>query len=110
MAAKNHSWRLYYGDGTTFGNTDGAPQDAPGTNVMCAAAYDDDNRRKLAHTADYYTWENERWYGVDIFGLWDYLARPGLKVVKFGRMVADSEYRKVMSFAMSDLPVEGANP
>lgn len=102
------TWRLYYGDGSVFSDEDGEPEDAPCTNVMCAASYDEDNRRKLAHTADYYFFENDRWYGVDVFGLWDYLARPGLKVVKFGRMISDRQYREVMSFAMKDLPIEGA--
>lgn len=101
-------WRLYYGDGSTFSNEDGLPEEAPCTNVMCIAYYDQDNRRRLAHTADYYGFDEGRWYAFDIFGLWDYLARPGLKTVKFGRMVSDVNYRTVMAKAMNDLPVEGA--
>lgn len=81
---------------------------APGTNVMCVACYDDDNRRRLAHSMDYYICEGTRWFGVDIFGLWDYLVRPGVKVVKFGRLIPDLQYREVMSHAMNDLPLEGA--
>lgn len=100
-------WRLYYGDGSDFSNEDGPAELAPPTNVMCCAWYDDDNRRRLAHAADYYWYEEGRWYGSDLFGLWDYLARPGLKVVKFGRMIADLQFRNVMSRAMADLPTEG---
>lgn len=102
------AWRIYYGDGTTFCDVDGPPESAPCINVMAIACYDDDNRRKLAHSTDYYFFENNRWYGCDLFGLFDYLARPGLKIVKFGRMIADEKYRKVMEFAVSDLPLEGA--
>lgn len=102
------NWRLYYGDGSMFSSEDGGPEAAPCTGVMCAAYYDDDNRRRLAHSSDYYFFEDGRWYGVDLFGLWDYLARPGLKLVKFGRMISDNQYRRVMSQAMNDLPVEGA--
>jgi hypothetical protein len=101
-------WRLYYGDGTTFSDEDGTPAFAPTTNVMCCAWYDDDNRRRLAHAADYYWYEDGRWYGSDLFGLWDYLARPGFKIVKFGRMIGDLQFRDVMSKAMNDLPLEGA--
>lgn len=101
-------WRIYYGDGSTFSNLEGTPEDAPCVNVMCAAYYDEDNRRRLAHSADYYFYEGGRWYGVDLFGLWDYLSQPGLKLVKFGRMIGDAQYRAVMSKAMNDLPVEGA--
>jgi hypothetical protein len=102
-------WRVYYGDGTTFSDQDGLPEDAPTTNVMCCAWYDEDNRRRLAHAADYYWFEDGRWYGSDLFGLWDYLARPGLKIVKFGRMIGDLQFREVMSTAMNDLPLEGAS-
>lgn len=104
-------WRLYYGDGTTFSNQDGTPDEAPGCNVMCAASYDGDNRRKMAGSADYYVFEADmspdgRWLGVDLFGLWDYLARPGWKAVKFGRMIGDEQYRRVMAHAVADLPLE----
>lgn len=103
------AWRIYYGDGTTFSNLDGPPEAAPALNVMCVACYDDDNRRRLAHSMDYYFCpDGTRWFGVDIFGLWDYLSRPGLKVVKFGRLIADLQYREVMAKAMQDLPLEGA--
>lgn len=101
-------WKLYYGDGSTFSDEDGPPEQAPGCNVMCVAWYDEDNRRRLAHSADYYWFDPTcgRWVGSDLFGLWDYLARPGLKTVKFGRMIGDLQYRAVMSKAMNDLPVE----
>ena len=102
-------WRLYYGDGSTFSNEDGVPDQAPSTNVMCVAWYDDDNRRRLAHSADYYWYDEGRWVGSDLFGLWDYLARTGPKTVKFGRMMGDEAYRRVMSHAMNDLPLEGAS-
>jgi len=104
---KKTLWRLYYGDGSAFSNLDGLPEQAPCVNVMCVAYYDGDNRRRLAHSADYYFYEDGRWYSVDLFGLWDYLSRPGLKTVKFGRMIGDGQYRLVMQQAMTDLPVEG---
>ena len=67
---------------------------------MCAAWYDEDVRRRLSHSADYYWYEEGRWYGSDLFGLWDYLSRPGCKMVKFGRMIGDAQYRAVMSQAI----------
>ena len=103
-------WRLYYGDGTTWSPMDGTPEEAPGCNVMCVAYYDDDNRRKLAHSADYYWFDAGRWMGGDLFGLWDYLSRPGFKIVKFGRMIGDVNYRHVMGVATNDLPLDGATP
>lgn len=103
-------WRIYYGDLSTYSDQDGPAELAPCVNVMCVAYYDEDNRRKLCHSADYYWFDPEvgRWCGSDLFGLWDYLARPGFRIVKFGRMLGDNQYRSVMQFAMNDLPVEGA--
>ena len=31
------AWRIYYGDGSTFSSADGAPSDAPSTNVQAIA-------------------------------------------------------------------------
>ena len=111
MSVLRIKWRIYYSDGSTYSDEDGTPADAPGSGVICAACYDEDNRRKLAVSADYYVYEagmspGGRWLGVDLFGLWDYLARPGWKTVKFGRMVGDSQFRQVMLAATNDLPLD----
>ena len=100
-------WRIYYGDRTTFSDLEGPPENAPCTNVTVIAYYDADNRRRLCHGNDYY-WFDAYWHGGDLFGLWDYLARPGAKVVKFGRSIGDLAWRKIMSKADHDLPLEGA--
>ena len=99
-------WKIYYGDGTTFSSIDGEPQEAPCGNVMRVAYYDEDNRRRQCHGTDYYIYTDGYWYGADIVGLVQYLAEPGFKIVKLGRMVKDSIYRKIASFADNDLPVE----
>ena len=98
-------WRVYYGDGSTFSNEQGGPENAPTTNVICIAYYDEDNRRKICHSNDYY-WFDGYWHGGDTFGLWDYLARGGFCVVKFGRSVSDTMWHKMMGMAGSDLPLE----
>lgn len=100
-------WRIYYGDGATFSNEDGPPEQAPAGGVIAVAWYDEDNRRRLAHGTDYYIFDDGRWMGVDASGFWQYMAEPGFKFVKLGRMVGDLKFRSVMSKAMNDLPVEG---
>lgn len=101
-------WRIYYGDGSTYCNEDGPDESAPTCNVICVACYDDDNRRRLIQSFDFYWRDDGRWCGSDQFGLWDYLSRPGWKAVKFGRMIGDHQYRSVMSQAIHDLPIARA--
>lgn len=101
-------WRIYYGDGATYSNEDGEPQNAPAGGVMCIAWYDEDRRRRLAHNSDYYIYAGEgRWYGCDAAGFWQYMAETGYKIVKLGRMIGDRAFREIMSKAMNDLPLEG---
>jgi hypothetical protein len=99
------NWRVYYGDGSTFSNEDGAPEMAPCSRVIAVAFYDQDNRRRVCHQADYYLWGDGRWYSADASGFWQYMQEPGPKVVKFGREIGDIKYREVMTFALSDLPL-----
>jgi hypothetical protein len=101
-------WKIYYADGSTYSNEDGEAAFAPGGGVICVAWYDQDNRRRLAHGADYYICDEGRWFGVDAAGFWQYMAEPGHKVVKLGRMTGDLNFRLIMSKAMNDLPLEEA--
>lgn len=100
------NWCIYYGSGETYSNEDGPPELAPTGNVMAVAWYDDDNRRRLAHGADYYIFDNGRWVGCDAAGFWQYMGEPGFKVVKFGRMIGELQFRKVMERASTELPIE----
>lgn len=103
-------WRIYYGDGSTFDNENGGPEMAPCGRVICVSFYDEDNRRKICHYADYYIWDGKRWFSASDSGFWQYMGEPGFKVVKFGREIGDLAYRAVMSKAMNDpqMPLERA--
>lgn len=103
------NWRIYYGDGSTFDNEDGGPEHAPCGGVQYVAWYDVDNRRRLAHSSDYYIFEQDRWFGVDASGFWQYMGEPGLKCVKLGRMIGDLQFRAISSKAMNDLSIERAS-
>ena len=52
---------------------------------------------------DYYVWIDGQWAGVDVFGLWDYLARPGWKRVLFGRTLLNEEYERIYQEALKDM-------
>lgn len=104
------AWKIYYGDGSTYTDTDGPPESAPCGRVIAVAFYDDDNRRRVCHQADYYTWDGKRWYSADASGFWQYMQEPGIKIVKFGREIGDLQYRAVMTAALNDpeMPLERA--
>lgn len=84
-------WRIYYSDCTYEGNI----EDAPSRDVQLIVQEDTRVGWVMVHQKDYYIWEYERWFGVDGFGLWDYLARPGWKKVLFGRTLTHEEWNEV---------------
>ncbi len=55
---------------------------------------------ELVTGADYYVREVDKWRGVDIFGLFDYLIESGLVI--FGRTITQAEYNAAMAHAMKD--------
>lgn len=54
---------------------------------------EDDKGPYFQSGADYYVWWDERWLGVDLFGLFDYLMDSGL--VLFGRTITNEEYQAI---------------
>jgi hypothetical protein len=55
---------------------------------------------EIVTSCDYYVYEDGRWRGVDIFGLFDYLLDSGL--VLFGRTIKRKEYYQVMQQVQQD--------
>lgn len=106
------NWKIYYGDGSTYSDLDGPPEAAPKLNVQVVAVPDERVGVYFRSQADYYWYDfdQERWLGADLFGLWDYLVRPGYKVVAFGRTIPNVEYDKIIATALEDseLPPKSA--
>jgi hypothetical protein len=101
-------WKIYYGDGAAYSSATGPAELAPKGNVQRIAYYDSDGRRHQCHDRDYYYQDGQRWFGVDLSGLLQYLYEPGLKCVFFGRTIPDENYRRIASLADNDLPLERA--
>lgn len=94
-------WRIYYGDGTTY---QGSPEEAPERGVQAIAQVHPDVGWAATSSSDYYVYlPHDWWQGVDVFGLWDYLATPGWKRVLFGRTVNNAEYKAILERAFADL-------
>lgn len=53
---------------------------------------------EVVSSSDYYVKVNNKWKGVDIFGLFDYLLDSG--IVLFGRTISRDEYQKIISQAI----------
>lgn len=100
------TWRIYYGDGSVYSSSDGLPESAPGLDVQAIAKSDPLVGRVILHggeiDAGYYWYEAGEWYNGDIFGLFDYLQRPGFKVVKFGRSIPTDKFREILQLAVND--------
>lgn len=93
-------WKIWYGDGSTFSSQDGDVTDAPALNVQIIVQHDQDIGRVNQTGADYYIQREGRWWGVDIFGLFDYLMECG--TVKFGRTVDSRRFRQIFHQAETD--------
>lgn len=104
-------FRIYYGDGSTY---DGAVEHAPALNVQAIVQEDPHPHgtgRYVIHGGgqrpnrvplDYYWWDDAMWVGGDLFGLFDYLQRPGWKKVLFGRTLPDAAYQAIITAAGDD--------
>ena len=92
-------WKVLYDSGVYAGSL----EDAPGDGVVVIVQEDDDVGREILHRKDFYYWERGRWWGCDLYGLFDYLRRPGWKKVLAGRNVEHRTYHALMDQARLDM-------
>lgn len=95
-------FKVYYSNGTTCSSDEYTPETLPARDVQVIVQDDPDVGWATTHTRDYYLWRDGRWVGADIFGLWDYLSRPGWKRVLFGRTLLRDEFNEVYQRAKAD--------
>lgn len=87
-------YKIFYPDNRIFDSElDDGPPPARGVQVILQ---EDDRVGPYFQTgSDYYVWieDQQKWQGVDIFGLFDYLIESGL--VLFGRTITNQEYQEI---------------
>lgn len=82
------TWRIYYGNSSTFDNLLGSPKDAPTWNVQAIVQPHIESGRYIICLCDYYIYRDGEWFGVDNVGAVDYL----LHYVKLGRQNPDGTF------------------
>ena len=92
-------WLVYYDDETHISSDDTTIENLECSGVVFVVMEDPDSGRQVL-IGDYYVYDNlsgEGWrfYPCDLFGLFDYLIRPGLKKVLFGRWVGSCLWNKL---------------
>ena len=83
-------FKVFYGDGATYKAHEDSHPPARDVQVILQEG---ENGPYFQSGADYYVWQGDRWLGVDIFGLFDYLLDSGL--VLFGRTITNKEYQAI---------------
>lgn len=91
-------WKIFYIDGSEFGNEDGNPEDAPGSGVAAIAHEDKEVGVLIHHGENFYCFAEQYggWVGMDYWGLSQYLARPGFKIIKLGEGMDLNAYKALL--------------
>jgi len=100
-------WKIYYGDGSTFSSREGTPWRAPGVDVQVIVMNDDNHGWRTQAGDDYYVWDcrggETRWWGVDKFGLWEYLfIQTGYKRALAGKTTTSERFSEIFKRASED--------
>ena len=98
-------WRIYYGDGSVFDNTEGSPSEAPATNVQLIVCKNEVNSRNLYYSWDWYYYKAGEWRGADIHGVIDQLLTDkngDFVTLKQGRTIRDDIYDDIIKKGFND--------
>jgi hypothetical protein len=100
-------WRIYYGDGRTADNRTTLMADLSRWNVQIILQRDSKHNRAVTSGKDYYVYlsDCDYWFGVNLQGLWDYLAHKCTEVeaVLFGRYIANEIFDEIERIASKDV-------
>lgn len=98
-------WIIYYTDGSDYSHEDGPPESAPGSGVAAVVQEDDVVGAEIHMQHDFYCYDEALfggWYAHDYFGLSQYLALPGFKVIKMGYNMPTAAYRDLLARLRAD--------
>ncbi len=97
-------WCVYYVDGSAFSNVNGEPVNAPGGGVLAVVQEDSTVGVLVHHQNDFYCFDEQfgGWTGMDVYGLTQYLMKPGFKVIKIGEAMSLARYKEMIACIKKD--------
>lgn len=98
------SWTIYYDNGTTVTDTDMEPAYVPPFGIQAIVQHDSPEGDKVITAGDdFYYWDerHQRWFGVELTGLWDYLIHAGF--LKMGRFIPAHQYTAIIEKARAEI-------
>lgn len=102
-------WTVYYDDGKKYTNQELSPEEAPPWGIQAIVQKDSPDSDTIVITAGddfyYYDYRDERWYGVELTGLIDFLVHDGW--VKLGRFIPITRYNQIMEEAIDEVRRRG---
>lgn len=95
------SWKIYYLDGSTYA---GDAWSAPAFYAILVIQKDPEHGRRIVAYTDYivYDEQNDRWTGMDLVGMMQYMNLPGRKRVLFGYMIDNQKFNEIYKKAEED--------
>jgi hypothetical protein len=106
-------WWIVYGDRSIYSSNDGTAWNAPARGVQVVISTSNENGLEVWRPwreTNYYVYFHgeDRWLGVDMFGMWDYLCEPGPKRVLFARTMFDEDWHALLQWVNEhpDLPIK----
>jgi len=100
-------FKIFYENGTTYDNKSGPLDRAHKQGVVIILMEDIDEGQRFESDSDFYCYFPHGWVGVSQYGLYDYLASPGTKLVLFGRVVSNEKRNSIFNTAMLDKYIKG---
>lgn len=97
-------WRIYYCiPGETIDSSQSAPELVPKTDVAyILQRHPETGEVRDWHGTDYYVWEWGGWWGRTESGLYQYMTRPGSKIVLYGYHTRGDWWNEVAIAAQND--------
>lgn len=98
-------WRIYYGDGSTYSDVDGSPEQSSHFNVQVIVVRDQDVGRRLIFGHAWYVFKDYLWFGIDdtealiIQFLQD---ADKIRAVRAGMIVSPQAFKKIYAMAKND--------
>ena len=96
-------WRIYYGDGATFDDSIGPPEDAPGYNVQFIVYRQPNGQPARLAGKDFYWWADGGWVAGDRTGLeYQLFGKSGWQKALAGASIPSECFQAIKDACVND--------